>query len=120
MNERLDIGRREVPCNGCTRCCRGDHIRLLPEDDASQYITVPHKHLAGERMIAHNSKGECVYLTDTGCSIHDRAPRMCREMDCRLIAVGITYTEARKLRALPMAVWRKGRELLRVQFGAKP
>lgn len=113
MNQRLDDGRREVPCNGCTRCCRGDYVRLLPEDDAAQYITVPHKHIAGERMIAHNAKGDCVYLTDTGCSIHDRKPIMCREFDCRLMATNFTYTQARKLRALHIAVWQKGKQLLR-------
>lgn len=109
-----------VPCNGCTRCCRGDLIRLLPGDDASQYQTMPHPRAPGHLALAHGPDGNCVYLTDAGCSIHDRSPRMCQEMDCRAIAKQITFTQARKLAdkgILRLPVWNRGRELLR-QDGA--
>ena len=98
-----------VPCNGCTACCRGDAIGLLPADDPSQYLTEPHARLAGQLMLAHKPNGDCVYLADAGCSIHDRSPQMCREMDCRTIARKIGYTDARKMGII--VVWRRGKQL---------
>jgi hypothetical protein len=110
-----------VPCGGCTRCCHGDAVRLLPGDDQDRYQTAPHPFLAGARMLAHAPNGDCVYLgTDAegvpGCTIHDHRPLQCREMDCRLLAASLNYTQARKLagkRKIPLAVWSRGRELLK-------
>lgn len=104
-----------VPCDGCTRCCRGDAVRILPHEDASQWITEPHPLGSGTRMLAHKRDGNCVYLDAHGCTIHETKPQQCREMDCRNLAAAITYTQARKLAAggrLPMAVWRRGKDLL--------
>lgn len=98
-----------VPCGSCTRCCHGDAIRMLPGDDASQYQTVPHDHFPGHLMLDHKPNGDCVYLGERGCTIHETKPIMCREMDCRNIAAGLTYTQARK-HGIVM-VWRKGKEL---------
>lgn len=106
----LDVG--NVPCNGCTACCRGDLIRLLPGDDASQYRTMPHPVIPGATALQRDGAGNCVYLTDTGCGIHGRAPRMCREMDCRIIAMEFTYTTVRKRRSW-LRIWERGRQLLR-------
>lgn len=110
-----------VPCGGCTRCCQRDMVRLLPADDASQYQTEPHPLKKGELMLAHKPDGSCVYVTDTGCSIHGSQPLMCKQMDCRQIAAVFGYTVARKYaRAgkLPMPVYERGRELLRKDGGA--
>jgi Fe-S-cluster containining protein len=102
-----------VPCNGCTRCCHGDAIRILPNDDASKWQTVPHAVMPGHLMLAHKPNGDCIYLEATGCSIQSDKPQMCQEMDCRVIARAMTFTEARKTKALPIAIWRRGRDLLR-------
>lgn len=59
-----------VPCAGCTLCCRTDAIRLLPDDDASQYQTEPHPHHPGSLMLAHKADGSCIYLTEAGCGIN--------------------------------------------------
>lgn len=67
--------------------------------------------MPGHLMLAHKENGDCIYLGVGGCSIHDRKPRMCREMDCRNIARGVTYSRARKIGIV--AVWRKGRQLLK-------
>lgn len=108
-NPMTETAETSVPCNGCTRCCHGDAIRLLPEDDASKYATVPHESMPGHLMLDHNPSGDCIYLGPTGCLIHETKPLMCREMDCRTIAARITYTQARKMRLVQ--VWRKGKEL---------
>jgi Fe-S-cluster containining protein len=63
-----------VPCNGCTRCCHNDAVRLLPSDEPSKYQTEQHPYLPGALMIAHAPNGDCVYLGPHGCSIHDTKP----------------------------------------------
>ena len=107
-----------VPCNGCTHCCRGDAVRIMPHEDLTQYKTEPHPFFVGDYMLAHKVNGDCIYLGENGCTIHECKPQQCREMDCRRIAAMMTFTNARKLhkqRGLPLAVWRKGRELLRAK-----
>lgn len=95
--------RANVPCASCSLCCRADAISLRPDlgDDITQYQTVPHAVPAmaaeGIRMLAHKPDLSCVYLTNTGCSIHDRAPALCREFDCRKMVKHLGYTRARKL-----------------------
>lgn len=91
-----------VPCNGCGLCCRGDAISIHPElgDDESQYQTEPHfiPEMAAKcvRMLAHKSDLSCIYLTESGCSIHGKAPALCREFDCRQLVKRMGYTQARK------------------------
>lgn len=102
-----------VPCNGCTRCCQGDAVRLLPDDDPWQYQVEDHPAMPGQLMLAHKPDGSCIYLGSSGCTIHGRAPQQCRQMDCRVIAMRLTYTQVRKMKAFPIQVWQRGRELLR-------
>jgi hypothetical protein len=107
-----------VPCNGCTLCCHGDAVRILPGEDHTHWHTVPHDSLPGERMLAHHPNGDCVYLGTGGCNIHDDKPLQCGEMDCRRIAQSMSWTQARKLSVLgrlPLRIWRRGRDLLRSQ-----
>lgn len=33
--------------------------------------------------IDHHANGDCVYLGPDGCTIHERAPYLCRIFDCR-------------------------------------
>jgi hypothetical protein len=79
------------------------------------YKTEPHPHIAGALMIAHKSNGECVYLDERGCSIHDHAPSLCRTADCRSLAVRLNFEQARQLHIvgrLDMRVWDQGHKLL--------
>lgn len=108
---REKAGMYDVPCDGCTLCCRGDHIRILPHEDASQWQTIPHTRLPGQRMLARRANGDCIYLGEKGCTIQDTKPQLCKEMDCRRIAHALSYTKARKS-PVPMHVWRRGRELI--------
>jgi Fe-S-cluster containining protein len=105
----------DVPCNGCTRCCHGDAVRIMPHEDASQWLTEPHPYQPGARMLAHKANDDCVYLGPAGCTIHPNKPEQCRTMDCRNLAREISFTNARKLaarNALPMPIWQRGKELL--------
>ncbi|EJG5414317.1 YkgJ family cysteine cluster protein [Salmonella enterica] len=99
----MKIVNANVPCAGCTACCKGDAISIHPElgDDTEAYQTVPHfmPQLAakGVRMLAHDANRNCVYLGEAGCTIHGRAPALCREFDCRKMAKRLGHTRARKL-----------------------
>ena len=66
-----------VPCNGCRACCIGWDVKLQPADDWSQY-----EHTDG--VLNRKPNGHCVYLGDEGCTIHDKAPEVCRRFDCRV------------------------------------
>jgi hypothetical protein len=106
---------RVVPCNGCTLCCQGDAVRLEHEDMDRGYQTEPHPYIAGALMIAHKANGECVYLDDKGCGIHDHAPSLCRTADCRSIATRFSFEHAMQLHRLgrlDIRVWDQGRKLL--------
>lgn len=39
-------------------------------------------------MLKHKPNGDCVYLDENGCSIHDHAPWVCRMFDCRRWLLG--------------------------------
>ncbi len=106
----------DVPCNGCTLCCKGDAVRLLPWENPALYDTEEHPYVPGMRMLAHKANRDCVYLTDSGCSIHERRPQQCRDMDCRVVAKTVTFLQAQSLSAqgrFPLRVWRRGKELLK-------
>lgn len=101
----------DVPCDGCTRCCRGDTIRIMPHEDPSQWQTEPHPAGHGMRQLAHKPDGDCVYLGASGCTIHGRAPQICKEMDCRLLYRAMSFTVARKQPTTFLTVWMRGRDL---------
>ena len=68
-----------VKCHGCVECCRGfDPVYLLPNE--SGYAERVHD---GRRALQHKFNGDCVYLGDKGCTIHESKPFACRLYDCR-------------------------------------
>jgi hypothetical protein len=82
-----------VPCNGCTVCCRNELIFLHPEhgDIVAAYDAEPSVNpVTGKAGFAlrRDENGACVYLGEGGCTIHDRAPAICRVFDCRQFLLG--------------------------------
>jgi hypothetical protein len=79
----------EVPCNGCTECCRSSQLLLLhPDqgDDVESYrFQILTDRASGTQRfaLATDDKGTCVYLGPSGCTIYDRRPLLCRSFDCR-------------------------------------
>lgn len=117
MSRKLTIEPDEatnVPCNGCTACCQHDALRLRPDmgDDLSQYEHEPHDTWPDQRMLAHKPDGSCIYLTPTGCGIHERRPYMCRTMDCRLLPLRMSFDQAKRMDPRMLPVWRQGKRLL--------
>lgn len=91
-----------VPCGGCRLCCINDMIILHPEDgdDVASYDAVACKHpLTGQpaAMLRHKANGECIYLGPGGCTIHDRAPVVCRRYDCRRQYLRFTRAQRKAL-----------------------
>jgi len=112
-----------VPCDGCVRCCINSAVKMTPGDVKRRkwkfwqkyvpYEIQPHPYEKGAVILAHKADKTCVYLGDNGCTIYDTRPFMCREMDCRVVALRLTFTQARKIAGFPIEVWHKGRELLK-------
>jgi Fe-S-cluster containining protein len=92
---------RIVPCDGCTACCRNELVILHPEDGdvISTYRTHPIRHpMTGALAFAldHKPNGDCVYLGESGCTIHNRAPAVCRSFDCRRLYSLLTSKQRRE------------------------
>lgn len=81
----------QVPCGTCKLCCQGKTaVLIMPEygDDASTYETTDRPvpdfpPMEDVLFLKFKPNGDCFYLGDNGCTIHGRAPYMCRIFDCR-------------------------------------
>ncbi|HWL47264.1 MAG TPA: YkgJ family cysteine cluster protein [Sphingomonadaceae bacterium] len=78
-----------IPCDGCTLCCFNEQVILRPEAGDVldtfdwEYIETPL--YPGQQVPALKrdpTTGHCIYLTEAGCSIHARAPAICRRFHC--------------------------------------
>jgi Fe-S-cluster containining protein len=83
----VNLDRTPVPCNGCRACCQGgEAVVLFPErgDRIADYQTrtIPSAH-GPLTILQQKPNGDCVYLGEQGCTIHERAPALCRRFDCR-------------------------------------
>ncbi len=94
---------RDVPCNGCTACCRNIIIMLLPDegDDVEKYehepVIDPRTGEVAGYIIPQKPNGECHYLGDGSCTIYEHRPAVCRAFDCRLQFLSFSRDERRKL-----------------------
>jgi uncharacterized protein len=103
-----------VPCNGCTLCCRHCLVPLLPEygDDPAAYEA--ERGPLDMMFLKRKPNGECVYLGETGCTIYERRPAVCRRYDCAGQWTKMTRAARRKMvaiGALDKAILDKGREI---------
>lgn len=119
---RVQRDRKQVPCNGCTACCRNEVLMLEPwnGDDVASYECelTPHP-VSGALVIALKRKpnGDCHYLGPTGCTIHERAPAQCRDFDCRKFFMKFTRHQRRKIERIggkkPRDIFAAGKARLR-------
>lgn len=77
--------RAVVPCGECRLCCK--MMTLLQQDKGDDIASYDFSFfLTGGKMmpvLTRKANGDCIYLAEAGCSIHDRAPFSCRRFDCR-------------------------------------
>lgn len=93
-----------VPCNGCTACCRNEIVVLVaadgdPADWECDEVRDP---ITGEthHHLKKREDGACVYLGENGCTIHERAPLICRSFDCRIAFLSISGDRAERRRIM--------------------
>jgi len=117
-----------VNCDGCTECCRsGQGLVLHPEegDDVESYA---HR-VAGHRadgsavfVLATDERDWCVYLGESGCTIYERRPLICRSFDCRKYYLMLPRGDRDNLVRLKLssrAVFNAGRARLKTLSGAE-
>jgi Fe-S-cluster containining protein len=72
----------DVPCNGCTVCCR-QQIVLLGDRDEPNIAAYDYRHIGDHRVLNNKPNGECTHLGPEGCTIYEKRPFVCRTYDCR-------------------------------------
>jgi Fe-S-cluster containining protein len=72
-----------VPCGTCNACCRTARMEI--DVLADEAAVIEHTlDAAGNRKLAKNPDGSCVYLVEGKCSVYANRPRACRTYDCRV------------------------------------
>ena len=84
-----------VPCGSCRLCCQRTAVMLVDGVDQIAEYETTEEH--GARFLCLQPNGDCVYLGPDGCTIHERAPYMCRIFDCRAQHAQYTREERRDL-----------------------
>jgi hypothetical protein len=85
-------GDADVPCQGCTACCRSfqfvevgpDETDTLAHIDPALLFPAPGR--PGFKVLGYDERGHCPMLVDDRCSIYEHRPRACRTYDCRVFA----------------------------------
>jgi Fe-S-cluster containining protein len=86
-------GTSDVPCAGCTACCRSSQFVHVDPDEIDTLAHIPSELLVpapnlprGHMVMGYDERGHCPMLGDDGCSIYEHRPRTCRTYDCRVFA----------------------------------
>src|ERR1700722_9642154 len=85
-------GGSDVPCDGCTACCRTSQFVHIGPDEADTLAHIPADLLfpaprlpGGHVLLGYDDRGHCPMLIDNRCSIYEHRPRTCRTYDCRVL-----------------------------------
>ena len=81
----------DVPCDGCTACCRSSQFVHVGPDETDALAHIPRQLLfpapglsAGHVLMGYDEHGRCPMLIEDRCSIYEHRPRACRTYDCRI------------------------------------
>jgi Fe-S-cluster containining protein len=81
----------DVPCGGCTACCRSSQFVHIGPDETDTLSHIPAALLfpaprlpRGHVLLGYDERGHCPMLVDDQCSIYEHRPRTCRTYDCRV------------------------------------
>src|SRR5689334_22372189 len=104
----------DVPCDGCTACCRSSQFVHIAPDETDTLAHIPRELMfpaprlpKGHVVLPYDQQGCCPMLGDAGCSIYDHRPRTCRTYDCRVFAAtGIEVDADKPDIAARVAEWR--------------
>lgn len=97
-------GDADVPCDGCTACCRSSQFVHIAPDESDTLAHVPTELVfpaprmpRGHVVLGYDERGHCPMLVENGCSIYAHRPRTCRAYDCRVFAAaGLELGESEK------------------------
>jgi Fe-S-cluster containining protein len=95
----------DVPCDGCTACCRSSQFVHIGPDEAETLARIPAELLfpapglpRGNVVLGYDEHGHCPMLVDDKCSIYEHRPRTCRTYDCRVFpAAGVEIDDEDQL-----------------------
>lgn len=95
----------DVPCDGCTGCCRSSQFVHIGPDEVDTLRHIPPELVfpaprmpAGNVLLGYDQNGNCPMLVDDRCSIYDHRPQTCRTYDCRIFpAAGLSLDDEGKL-----------------------
>ena len=93
----MTVPSADVPCNGCTACCREQMVTLDPKLGDDLEVLSQHFALGHMLILESTENGDCVYLDDGGCSVWEHRPAMCRTFDCRKHFQSFTRPERRRM-----------------------
>lgn len=104
----------DVPCGGCTACCRSRQFVHIAPDETDALAHIPAELLfpaprlpTGHVLMGYDEHGRCPMLSDVGCTIYDHRPRTCRTYDCRVFAASGVVPDADQPAIAAQAVrWR--------------
>jgi Fe-S-cluster containining protein len=103
----------DVPCDGCTACCRSSQFVHIAPDEADTLAHIPRALLfpaprmeQGNVVLGYDENGCCPMLGDSGCSIYEHRPRACRTYDCRVFAAAGVEPDDKPLVATRVRRWR--------------
>jgi hypothetical protein len=90
-------GESEVPCGGCTACCRSSQFIPVGPEETDALAHIPAELLfpaprrpPGHMLLGYDERGHCPMLVDDRCTVYEHRPRACRTYDCRVLpAAGI-------------------------------
>lgn len=78
-------GVAEVPCQGCTACCRAGYSVPLSPGEAARLPSVPDTD--GFPILPRHPDGSCALLVEGRCSIYTQRPQSCKDYDCRVFSL---------------------------------
>ena len=105
----------DVPCGGCTACCRSSQFVPIGPDETETLAHIPADLLfpaprlpRGHVLLGYDERGHCPMLIDGGCSIYEHRPRTCRTYDCRVFPAAAVEVDDREKRPIAerAARWR--------------
>ena len=103
-----------VPCDGCTACCRSSQFVHVGPDEYEALERIPNELLFaapllpdGHMLLGYDERGHCPMLVDDRCSIYASRPKTCRTYDCRVFpATGVELGDDKELIARRADRWR--------------
>jgi len=95
----------DVPCGGCTACCRSSQFVHIGPDEVDTLAHIPPalrfpapRMRPGNVLLGYDENGHCPMLVDDRCSIYEHRPRTCRTYDCRVFpAAGVVPDDDEQL-----------------------